>query len=346
MATKKFDEIRGVVLHKKGTPEDDLRRYAYSGEEANHDIVSRGDTIFSINLDSMSIERCTVKMVIRERSGMIKLFYCSTANLRDYIPINDNFYGRNIPDAIKRDAVMYNKSSYGLLFTNMTDAVNKFEKIKNGKYFGALKKGDVIYMVDKANNKIVDLIVEGISHNDEYHTDNKHFNITTNLCDIDCFHSEFEDSASRFSDSGFYLWHYDIDKKLVSIHMDKAVAEKVLREYNNNRKNVQKKKDEQPPIPLGTPIRHTDNKGKELHYGDMVSYVRRNGLHGHTDISFGIVVGDSEQKIKILDEEEAKVGKKVVDWWKGNRGGFEESNGIHILEKVNVLRVKEIVKAE
>ena len=59
----------------------------------------------------------------------------------------------------------------------------------------------------------------------------------------------------------------------------------------------------------------------------------------------GVIVGDSEKKIKVLDEEEAKVGKNVVDWFRDNRGGFEESKGIHILERVNVLRIKEAVKS-
>ena len=74
--------------------------------------------------------------------------------------------------------------------------------------------------------------------------------------------------------------------------------------------------------------------------------MRRNGLYGHTDISFGIIVGDTDKKIKVLDEEEAKIGKKVVDWWRNNRGGFDESTGLHILENVNVLRVKEIVESK
>ena len=154
MATKKFEEVRGVTLRKEGDDEDHLRRFAYNGQEKDYRIVSRGDVIFVINPKEMTIETCTVKMRERDRSGMIDFYYCDAANLRDFIPTENNYYHRNLPTCLKCATVMYNKSSYGLLFTNMNDALKKLEKIEQGKYFGALKAGDIIYMVDKANNKI------------------------------------------------------------------------------------------------------------------------------------------------------------------------------------------------
>ena len=251
---------------------------------------------------------------------------------------------------------MYNKSVYGLLCTNMEDAMKRLAAINAGKYFGALEGGDKIYMVDKESNIVREETVEELFHRDpdggiyekfgiktRYE---KYFGIKTENYYFECCYSEFEENTSHFSDSYFHVKGQNyLDCHKYSIHLEKAVADRVLREYLNSKAKTEKKKTEAPKILLGTLIRHTDNKGKELHYGDVVSYVRRNGLHGHTDISFGIIIGDSEKKIKILDEEEAKVGKKVVDWWRNNRGGFEESKGIHVLEQVNVLRIKEAVKS-
>ena len=345
MASKKFDNIGGVVLKRI----EDGKRYlsAPRGETNKYEIVSRGDTIFEIDINEKKINTCTVKYKVRERGGMISMRYCDANSNRDFKPTHDTFYGRGIPANMKRCDVMYNKSVYGLVCTNMEDALKRLKSINEGNYFGALKRNDVIYLVNKDTEAVEEATVRSISYNNDFYNDGKHFTINTNLCSIYCQYSEYEENVSRFSDGSFYICHDDgiYDEKKVSIHMKKATADKVLREYLNSRKNVEKKKAETPEIPAGTPIRHTDNKGKELHYGDVVSYVRRNGLHGHTDISFGIIVGDSEKKIKVLDEEEARVGKKVVDWWRNNRGGFEESKGIHILEQVNVLRIKEAVKA-
>lgn len=119
--------------------------------------------------------------------------------------------------------------------------------------------------------------------------------------------------------------------------MDKAVAEKVLREYLNSKKNAKKKSAEKPKIPEGTPIRHTDNKDSELHYGDTVAYVRKD-YWGHTDISYGVIVGDSEKKIKIFDQEEyefIKAKKKEKDIWSG-----KHNDGVHMLEPANILLMK------
>jgi hypothetical protein len=124
--------------------------------------------------------------------------------------------------------------------------------------------------------------------------------------------------------------NYPDDKKY-SIHMDKTVADRALREYLNAKTKSEKKKAEAPEIPVGTPIRHTDNKNQKLHYGDVVAYVRKD-WGGHTDISFGVVCGDSEKKIKIFDGDE--VGKKKRSW------SDEKHDGMHMLETANILLVR------
>lgn len=225
---------------------------------------------------------------------------------------------------------MYNKSVCGLLCTNMEDAVKRLAKLNDGKYFAALKNGDKIYVVDKENDVVHEETVERVSYNNRWHNDNNHFNILTEHYNFDCSNSEYEENASKFSDKSFYV-SGGIDGKKYSIHMDKTVADKVLREYLNAKKKAEKKKAEKPEIPIGTPIRHTDNKKHELHYGDVVAYVKKD-WGGHTDISFGVVCGDSEKKIKIFDGEE--VGKKKRSW------SDEEHDGIHMLEPANILLIR------
>lgn len=332
MASKKFDAIGGVMLKRK---EDGKKSCtAYTNEKDRYEIVSRGDTIFEIDVDEKKINRCVAKYVCKERSGMLFIRYCDALVNRDFMPTTNTFYGKDIPGNMKSAYVMYNKSSYGLLCTNMEDAVNKLQRINEGKYFGALGEGDKIYMVDKEHENVIEETVERISGNNEYYNDGNHFNIYTEHYHFNCYNSKYEENASKFSDGGFYTYIRNVDCKKISIHMDKAVAEKVLREYINSKKNTAKKKAETPKIPEGTPIRHKDNKGKDLHYGDTVSYVRKD-YWGHTDISFGVIVGDSEKKIKIFDQEEKEYMEKKEKHW------TDKSNyGVHILENSNVLLVK------
>jgi uncharacterized Zn ribbon protein len=132
--------------------------------------------------------------------------------------------------------------------------------------------------------------------------------------------------------------------------MDKKDAENVLKNYiKDKEKREDNKKKEAEKTPNGTPIRHKDNKGNELHYGDLVSYVRK-GHYGHTDISFGIIVGDSDKKIRIFDEEEqieirTKRKKRNEDYVRRGYKPEEDDpkDGYHSLEKENILRIKEII---
>ena len=74
-------------------------------------------------------------------------YYCDIKHNRDFKPDYDTFYGRNIPPNMKRASCMYNKSVSGLICTNMEEAVKRLNKINNGKYLGALKEGDKLYVV-------------------------------------------------------------------------------------------------------------------------------------------------------------------------------------------------------
>lgn len=333
MATKKFGELSGVRLRRRedGTEHGECEcRCASRGEQDKYDIASCGDVIFEIDLANKTINRCNVKYIYKDYHGVMVFYYCDIKHNRDFKPDYNTFYGRGIPPHMKKASCMYNKSVCGLLCTNMEDAVKRLAKLNDGKYFAALKNGDKIYVVDKEYDVVHEEIVERVSYNNRWYNDNNHFNILTNHYNFDCCNSEYEENASKFSDKSFYV-SGGIDEKKYSIHMDKTVADKVLREYLNAKKNAEKKKAEKPEIPIGTPIRHTDNKNQKLHYGDVVAYVRKD-WGGHTDISFGVVCGDSEKKIKIFDGEE--VGKKRHSWCD------EEHDGIHMLEPANILLVR------
>ena len=339
MASKKFDSLGGVVLLHTS----DGRRCLSSdvSHQEEYTITSIGDVLFEIDVKNRKINTCNAKYVCKNRHGMLEIRYCDSAINRDFKPTYDTFYGKGLPEGMKFANVLYNKSVYGLLATNMNDAIDKLQKINDGRYFGALKKGDKLYVVDKEGGQVIEDTVESIQYNNNWYNDGLHFNITTKHYRFNCYKSEFEENASVYSDPSFYISRRDskLVNKKTSIHMDKTVAERVLREYLNTRKNVKKKSAEKPKIPEGTPIRHTDNKDSELHYGDTVAYVRKD-YWGHTDISYGVIVGDSEKKIKIFDQEEYKAAeekrkKKQAVW------NYEKNNdGTHMLEPVNILLMK------
>jgi len=141
----------------------------------------------------------------------------------------------------------------------MEEAVKRLNKINNGKYLGALKEGDKLYVVDKEHDVVHEETIQEISYNNRWYNDNEHFNILTEHYRFDCYNSEYEENASKFSDKSFYVSGEDYpDDKKYSIHMDKTVADRALREYLNAKTKSEKKKAEAPEIPVGTPIRHTD----------------------------------------------------------------------------------------
>ena len=64
-----------------------------------------------------------------------------------------------------------------------------------------------------------------------------------------------------------------------------------------------------------------------------MAYVRKD-CYGHTDISYGVIVGDSEKKIKVFDQVEYQDIKN----YNTERGRETQPNeGVHLLERVNVL---------
>ena len=133
MASKKFDSLGGVVLlHTL-----DGRRCLSSDvkHQDEYSITSIGDALFEIDLENRKINKCNAKYVVKDRHGMLEIRYCDAAINRDFKPTYDTFYGRGLPNGMKLCHVLYNKSVYGLLATNMNDALDRFQKINDGHYY-------------------------------------------------------------------------------------------------------------------------------------------------------------------------------------------------------------------
>lgn len=247
---KKFSEVNGVVR--------------------NGVSLTRGDTIFEVDVDTMSIKRKIVKYCYRDWRGIKTLYFCNLEQNRDFIPTTDTL--KNIPKTMLIDKVPKRMSHYKLLSTNITEARNILNRIKSGKYFGNLKENDIIYAADKSNNTVVEVEISEVGDDAEHD-----FVIyTKNHGIIICRDSKYECSMSFFSDLCFYTYRtsFGCDSKLLSFHMDKKDAENVLKNYiKDKEKRENNKKKEKEKTPNGMPIRHKDNKGNELHYGDLVSYV-------------------------------------------------------------------------
>lgn len=214
-----------------------------------------------------------------------------------------------------------------------TDFVEKV--IKKKKLFAALKPGDVFYAINRKNSSVIvklTVIKNDLNDFDIYVNSSSKENIGVSFSEHQYY------STSAFDD----FWEVRCDEWGKNEHADGLFINKEdLEVYFKKLEESRKKKSIDKYVSdlsnQGKPISFLDNKGNQLHYGDKVAYVRRNGLHAHTDISFGIVTGESKTKIKILDEEELKVGKPNADWWNREAGQFVKSDGLHALEPQNVI---------
>lgn len=216
-----------------------------------------------------------------------------------------------------------------------TDFVEKV--IKKKKLFATLKPGDNIYIANKNEESYGTVTVANVIGNSLIiESKNKNADeIKINLYDK---HGLYSDSYSVFT------WRLTVNgwgekSWCERIFVNEECVKSYLRKIKERREKKAIDKYVDNISNYGKPISLVDNKGNQLCCGDKVAYVRRNGLHAHTDISFGIVTGENKTKIKILDEEELKIGKPNVDWWNREEGPFIKSDGIHALEPQNVVLI-------
>ena len=295
--------------------------------------VKKGDYIYSINPND-GYKVCKLKV------EEIKNYW------RGPLVFKTDYWICNVKRNLTRD---------GLTFTMEEPAVDFVENvIKKKKLFYNLKPGDVIY---GANGKYEDIIKLTV--------------ISNNLCSVNDDSVQAYDKNVLYCNAGKTLGiHLTISQKYCESAAEDfwRLRDICPKHWNGdnitmlfiNEKDallyVQKKKREREKKAIekyvkessnhGKPITIRDNKGNELHYGDRVAYVRRNGLNSHTDISFGVVTGESKTKIKILDEEELKNGKPNANWWNHEAGPLLKSDGLHALEPQNVIFISAAVIAE
>ena len=316
---KTFNDIVGVVaLDKDGKECCDFK------EGSKYTITFRGDIIFKLNLHNNTIEKKQVKYVEKFRNGSIVILYVCDANeKRDLIPFGTS---RNIMQgkySLEKVNVLKTRNSSGLFFLKLEDAINHLNDINNGKYFGSLSDGDVIYFCDKAQGCISEIKVNKVGENplDFYinaEKDDRNGKIL--MCD-----SFYEKNASYFTDCHFYTYKFiGGDFKKYSFHIDKKDAEKALNAYLKSvASSIKKKEKKKEENPIGKPLQLKDNKGHELKIGDRVVYVRKS-YYGHTDLSFAVILGETPTKIKLFDEEE-KCSERRTRWG--------TNNGLHAVEK-------------
>lgn len=237
-----------------------------------------------------------------------------------------------------------NLSRFGLLCTEEKIATNFVEKvIKKKKLFATLKPGDTVYYANKKEVNYGKAIIIGVNIDGDLLIGNDkdaeegtplYFATThelySNIHRQKCYKIRCDEWKKGNYTELIFINEEDV--KSYTEKTKKMLESKAIGKYIDSVSNQ------------GKPISFLDNKGNQLHYGDKVAYVRRNGLHAHTDISFGIVTGESKTKIKILDEEELKVGKPNVDRWRRNEGDFIESDGLHALEPQNVVFISNVEK--
>jgi hypothetical protein len=234
-------------------------------------------------------------------------------------------------------------SRSGLFCTEEKIATDFVEKvIKKKKLFATLKPGDVFYAINRKNSSVIvkltvikndpndfDIYVNSSSKENIGVSFSEHQYYSTSA--FDDFWKVICDEWGEFENAeGLFINKEDITTYFTKLEekRKKKSIDKYVFDLSNH----------------GKPISFLDNKGNQLHYGDKVAYVRRNGLYAHTDISFGIVTGESKTKIKILDEEELKVGKPNTNWWNREAGQFIKSDGLHALEPQNVVFISSVEK--
>jgi hypothetical protein len=281
--------------------------------------LKKGDFIFLIDeKNDFKIEKLEIKS--QEKN-------CSSSY---YVTLKTSSYARY--------SLHGDWSREGLICTEEKVATDFVEKvIKKKKLFATLKPGDNIYIANKNEESYGTVAVANVIGN-KLIIDSKSENTAKLEINLYDKHSLYSDSCSvdiwrlRAYKWGKNSWceRIFVNEEGVKSYLRKIKErreKKAIDKYVDNISNH------------GKPISLVDNKGNKLCCGDKVAYVRRNGLHAHTDISFGIVTGENKTKIKILDEEELKIGKPNVDWWNREEGPFIKSDGIHALEPQNVVLI-------
>lgn len=300
MASKTFGELSGV-------------RICRSDGKVQH----QGDPIFIVDYASRIIRTCVVKTKAYVGCGIYLMKCSERGKNQDFIPTTNDFSSNNLTPF--KDCITVrvdtDSSAYANAATTLDGAIKLLNHYKNKGNFASLEKGDKIYDVNRYNNKITELTIEGIKKLDGRLVPT--FRITcSEKVEIHISKKFYDEKASIFGDSSF-LFYLKGNWSRSSNHfvfVTKKKAEAFLNERikADKKKNVQKKN--------GTDTKLKDNKGNSLYIGDTVAYI--DGAGSFLTISLGKIVNNSKKMVKIFDEE-AK--KSHIEHWEGiNKSRIEK----------------------
>ena len=300
---KKFSEIEGISLSVIRGGKQETVNYAYTNEKCK--IVSYGDTIYMLDKsNNYEIVELVTMSAQRNYRNIVKINAVKAENIdkvKDYIPYyyDTKNYGSYL---IKFDA-RGNRSHYGLFFTDIKEAEKYQKQIREGLAFICLKKGDPIYLV-LGGKELMACEVNSIREGKES-SGHEQFLLDLKGLGVAIFDQmRYEERATDLLETYFYTYKLDTPYKFdgIKFFIRKEDAEKCIKETEQRKKKsatskyIQKLENHD-----GKPISHTDKRGKQLHYGDRVAYAVSGGS-SYPHISFGIVNGESKERVSIVDE--------------------------------------------
>ena len=313
---KKFSELKGMSLSVVRGGKQEIVRYAYEDEKC--EIVSYGDTIYMLDkANNYEIVELITMRVRKDWQNIVHVGAVRHENIdkvKDYIPYyyNTDYCG----DYSIRFEARGNRSHYGLFFTDIKEAEKYQKQIREGLAFIYLKKGDPVYLV-LGGKELMTCEVNDIRECKET-GGHEQFLLDLKGIGVAMFDQmRYEERATGLLETYFYTYrlklHYGHDG--IKIFIRKEDAEKSIRETEQRKKKsatnkyIQKLENHD-----GKPISHTDKQGKQLHYGDRVAYAVSGGS-SYPHISFGIVNGESKERVSIVDETPITMrdGKTIED---------------------------------
>lgn len=314
---KKFSELKGISLSVIRGGKQETVNYAYKDEKC--EIVSYGDTIYMLDKANNYeiVELITMSAQINYRN-IVRVNAVRSENIdkvKDYIPY---YYGTNKYESysIKFEA-RGNRSHYGLFFTDIKEAEKYQKQIREGLAFICLKQGSPVYLVI-GGKELMACEVNSIRESKES-SGHEQFLLDLKGLGVAIFDQmRYEERATGLLETYFYTYRLELPYKQrngVKFFIRKEDAEKSIKEVEQRKKKsatskyIQKLENYD-----GKPISHTDKQGKQLHYGDRVAYAVSGGS-SYPRISFGIVNGESKERVSIVDETPITMrdGKTIED---------------------------------
>lgn len=300
---KKFSELNGISLSVIRGGKQETVHYAYKDEKC--EIVSYGDTIYMLDkANNYEIVELVTMSARRDYRNIVRINAVKAKNIdkvKDYIPYYYDSSGYEY--YLIKFSARGNRSHYGLFFTDIKEAEKYQKQIREGVAFIYLKKGDPVYLV-LGGKELMTCEVNDIREGKETGGHDQ-FVLGLKGLGIAIFDQmRYEERATSLLETYFYTYKlglpYGHDD--IKFFIKKEDAEKSIKEAEQRKKKsatnkyIQKLENHD-----GKPISHTDKQGKQLHYGDRVAYAVSGGS-SYPHISFGIVNGESKERVSIVDE--------------------------------------------